>query len=348
MIRTADPTTMELDDFLRHEVDLGSFPSVSYAIGTRDGLVREHAIGNAVAVPLRIPARTSTIYDCASITKPLVTTTLLLQAVAEKRIALDDEYRGFSFRELLAHTSGLRAWLPLYASSSEGGDGGWRAAYLSAIEKDGRERPRGESVVYSDLNFVLLFFAIEEIFGDYVAAARSRIFEPLALPDACFHPPASLRPRIAATEWGQRFESGMCAARSVVFTGFREGLMWGEPNDGNSFHAGGTCGNAGLFATARDVFRIAQAFVGGELLPRELVEEATCEQAEGRGLGWQLHGPSLSQRSFGHTGFTGTSVWIDDERIYVFLTNRVHPSAAPIAMQRIRGEFHHASSAALR
>lgn len=321
---------MELDDFLRREIDLGSFPGVSYAVGSVDGLEREHALGHAVAVPLRIPATVETLYDCASITKPLITATLVLQAVAEGRIALDDEYRGYTYRELLSHSSGLRAWLPLYAM----GD------YLRAIEEHGPERPRGESVVYSDLNFVLLFFALQEIFGDYVLAARARIFEPLGLTSACFRPPRELLPRIAATEWGQRFEAGMCAARSVAFSGFRQGLMWGETNDGNSFHAGGTCGNAGLFATAREVFRMTQAFVRGELVPRALVLEAAREQAEGRGLGWQLAGPSLSPSSFGHSGFTGTSVWVDGTSIFVLLTNRVHPCAAPIAMQWIRGEFH--------
>ncbi|MGZ8711355.1 MAG: serine hydrolase, partial [Thermoanaerobaculia bacterium] len=124
-------------------------------------------------------------------------------------------------------------------------------------------------------------------------------------------------------------------------------LMWGEPNDGNSFHAGGTLGNAGLFATARDVFRIAQGFARGELVPRDLVEEATRAHVDERGLAWQLGGPGLSPRSFGHMGFTGTSVWIDGERIFVLLTNRVHPCAAQIAMQRIRGEFHRLSSQVL-
>ncbi|HEX7807704.1 MAG TPA: serine hydrolase domain-containing protein, partial [Thermoanaerobaculia bacterium] len=306
---------MELDDFLRREIDLGSFPSASYAIGSTAGLERTNALGHAVAVPLRIPATVETIYDCASITKPLITTTLILQAVAEGRIALDDEYRGYSYRELLSHSSGLKAWLPLYAM----GD------YLRAIEEHGPERPRGSSVVYSDLNFVLLFFALQEIFGDYVTAARTRIFEPLGLCDSFFHPPPALLPRIAATEWGQRFESGMCASRSVVFTGFRDGLMWGETNDGNSHHFGGTCGNAGLFATARDVFAIAAAFARGELVPASLVAEATREQAEGRGLGWVL-----GFGGYGHTGFTGTSVWVVGTRVSVLLTNRVHPCAAPI------------------
>jgi len=320
-----------LDDFLLREIELGSFPAAAYAIGTVDGgIERERAFGEAVAVPLRIPAHVDTIFDCASITKPLITGTLVLQAVAEQRIALDDEYRGFTFRELLTHTSGLKSWLPLYAL----GD------YLQAIEERGREHPRGAVVTYSDLNFVLLYFALQELFGDYIEAARTRIFAPLGLHDATFHPAPSLLPRIAATEWGQRFEYGMCATRSIAFTGFRQGLMWGEANDGNSFHHGGTCGNAGLFTTAREVFRIAQGFASGELVPRELVVEATRAYKEDRGLGWQLAGPGLSERSFGHMGFTGTSVWVDEGRVYVLLTNRVHPCAAPIAMHRIRGTFH--------
>lgn len=321
---------MAIRTFLQHESDLGSFPSASWVVGSVDGIVEADALGHAVAVPLRIAATADTIYDVASTTKVLVTTILVLQAVAEGKIALDDEYRGFTYRELLSHSSGLRAWLPLYAL----GD------YLVAIEERGREHARGEKVVYSDLNFILLYYALQEVLGDYREAAWTRIFEPLGLRDSCFDPPATLKPRIAATEWGQRFEYGMCASRSIAFTGFREGLMWGETNDGNSFHAGGTAGNAGLFATARDVFRIAQGFVRGELVPRELVEESKREQAPGRGLGWQLNGPGLSPRSFGHMGFTGTSVWIDGERIFVLLTNRVHPCAAPIAMQRVRGEFH--------
>jgi CubicO group peptidase (beta-lactamase class C family) len=326
-----------LDSFLQREIDLGSFPGASYAIGTVNGIQRLGALGHAVAVPLRIAATTETIYDCASITKPLLTGTLVLQAVAEGRIGLDDEYRGYTYRELLTHTSGLRAWLPLYAL----GD------YLQAIEERGPEAKRGERVMYSDLNFVLLWSALTELFGDYVTAVRERIFAPLGIDALVGTTPSALRPRIAATEWGQRFEHGMCATRQVAFTGFRDGLMWGETNDGNSFHAGGTCGNAGLFATARDVFRIAQGFARGELVPRELVTEATREQAEDRGLGWQLAGPGLSPRSYGHMGFTGTSVWIDGERILVLLTNRVHPCAAPIGMHRIRGEFHRLASAVL-
>ncbi len=321
---------MPIDAFLNREIDVGSFPSASYAIGTLGGIERENALGHAVAVPMRIAANVDTIYDCASITKPLITGTLVLQAVAEERIALDDEYRGFTFRELLTHSSGLRAWLPTYAYDD----------VRTAIEQHGPERPRGSSVVYSDLNFFLLYFALQEIFGDYVEAARTRLFVPLGLRDSHFRSSPVLKPRIAATEWGQRFEAGMCASRSIAFHNFRQGLMWGDVNDGNSFHAGGTLGNAGLFATARDVFAIARGFASGTLVPRELVREATRTQIADRGLAWKIGGPELSAHSYGHTGFTGTSVWVDGERIFVLLTNRIHPCAAPIAMEKVRGEFH--------
>jgi len=325
-----------LDDFLRREIDLGSFPSASYAIGTRScGIRREGALGNAVAVPLRIAATPETIYDVASLTKPLITTTLILQAVAEKRIALDDRFEGFTFRELLTHTTGLTAWLPLYAFPDA----------LAAIREHGKECEPGTRVIYSDLNFVLLYFAIEKLFGDYVAAAQSRILDPLALRDALFLPPTQLEPRIAATEWGQRWEMKMCADRGIAFDGFRRSLIWGETHDGNSHHFGGTAGNAGLFATARAVFRIAQAFANGELTPPQLARDATLTTFP-RGLGWDKPTAGseatsmLSADAYGHTGFTGTSVWVDGDRILVLLTNRVHPCAAPVAMQRVRGEFH--------
>jgi len=314
-----------IDSFLRREIDVGSFPSAVYAVGSSRGITHEGAVGNAVAVPLRVRATLDTIYDCASLTKPLVTTTLILQAVKN----LDERFHGYTFRELLTHTSGLRAWLPLYA---------YKADYLDTILKEGPEYPRGTRVVYSDLNFILLWYALRDLGVDFAV--------PLRADDAMFNPPAWLRPRIAATEWGQRYEAKM-ANRPAA----RDGLIWGETHDGNSFFAGGTAGNAGLFATAGAVFRMAQAWVNAELLPREIVSEATRNHTsdldDGRGFGWQLPTGSeatkmLSPRAFGHTGFTGTSLWVDPDRdrIMVLLTNRVHPCAAAVNIQRIRGEFH--------
>jgi CubicO group peptidase (beta-lactamase class C family) len=303
-----------IDDFLRREIALGSFPGAVYAVGSSHGIEHENALGHAVTVPLRIPATLDTLYDCASLTKPLITTTLALQTLDVDAI-----------RPLLTHTSGLRAWMPLYLYPD----------YIAAIREHGPEYEPGTRVVYSDLNFVLLW----SLLPGYVSLARQRIFEPLGI-EAMFNPPPALLPRIAATEWGQRFEATLAGRPEIAAR--RDGLLWGEVHDGNSFGAGGTAGNAGLFATARAVFRLAQSWANAELLPRAIVDEATRNQTPGlnesRGLGWQISPSGM----YGHTGFTGTSVWIDPERdrIMVLLTNRVHPCAAPNSMQRIRAEFH--------
>ena len=331
-----------IDEFLEQEIVVGSFPGAVYAAGSYARIEVENALGSAVAVPVRLHTTLQTIYDCASLTKPLITTTLILQAVDEGRITLDDSFEGFPIRRLLTHTSGLAAWLPLYSYRD----------YLDAIRQHGPAYEPGTKVVYSDLNFVLLYFVLVGLYGDYVERANEKIFRPLALTDAMFRPGPTLRPRIAATEWTQRWEMTMCADRGVVFNGFRDGLIWGETHDGNSHYNGGTAGNAGLFATARAVFQIAQGIVDGTLVPRNLLDEATRNYSAGleenRGLGWILSSREhvatkmLSPRAFGHTGFTGTSVWIDPDagKIMVLLTNRVHPCANQVAMQRIRGEFH--------
>ena len=300
---------MSIEHYLRREIDLGSFPSASWAVGSSRGIDQIGAAGNAVAVPLRIPATVDTIYDCASLTKPLVTTSIALG-----EFSLDHTIHGYTVRELLTHTSGLRAWMPLYAYDDP----------IRAILDEGPECERGSRVIYSDLNFVLLWSAID----GFDAKARAL--------GARIKPPASMKPMIAATEWGQRWERQMDSRASAKL---RDTLIWGETHDGNSHHIGGGCaGNAGLFATAREVFELTRAAIAR----REIKSEAP-----GRGLGWDIATGSdatemLSPGSFGHTGFTGTSVWVDRnrDRIMVLLTNRVHPCAAPNAMQKIRGEFH--------
>jgi len=306
---------MVIDDFLRREIDLGSFPGAAYAIGSFDRIEHENALGHAVAVPLRIAATLDTLFDCASITKPLITTQLVV-----KLGLLEKSFHGFPVRRLLTHTSGLRAWMPLYTFDDP----------LRAILEQGPEYEPGTRVVYSDLNFILLWMMLGR--ENYVRLAHEQIGLG---DDAMFHPPASLRPRIAATEWGQRFEAKLASRFDIE--GMRQGLIWGETHDGNSFHlGGGTAGNAGLFATARGVFRIASAFARSEFA--ELAAHNYTEGLnESRGLGW-----IVAPNGYGHTGFTGTSLWIDPVRrkIMVLLTNRVHPCAAPIAMQRIRRDFY--------
>jgi len=336
-----------IEQFLQNEIEVGTFPSATYAIGSFDRIEREGALGNAVSVPLRLPARVRTLYDCASITKPLITTTLVLQAVAEGRLSLDATVLDYphTVRQLLTHTSGLIDWLPLYAFEDPLNEIRKRVVYEA-----------GTRVLYSDVGFVLLWMQLEALYGDCESLAFERIFSRLKLDDAMFRPPATLRPRIAATEWGQRFEAQMARDRGFPLSPqLRETLMWGDVNDSVAYHFGnGAAGNAGLFATARAVFRLAQAWARAELVPRELVGEATRNQTaslnESRGFSWIVGSGAepaqpLSARAFGHTGFTGTSVWIDPdrERIFVLLTNRIHPCSAPVAIQRVRREFHRAA-----
>jgi len=328
-----------INQFLQQEIDVGTFASATYAVGSFDGIEQEGSLGHAVSVPLRVPATLDTLYDCASITKPLITATLVLQMLPLDSTVLDFPH---TVRSLLTHTSGLIDWLPLYAFEDP--------------MKELRERvvyEKGTRVLYSDPGFVLLWMQLEKLFGDYEALAFERIFAPLKLDDAMFRPLEPLRPRIAATEWGQRFEAQMARDRGFpVSPQLREALMWGDVNDSVSHHFGkGAAGNAGLFATARAVFRLAQAWVRHELLPNVIVSQATRNQTPGlnesRGFAWIVGNDTeaakaLSPKAFGHTGFTGTSVWVDPERerIFVLLTNRVHPCAAPVAMQKVRGEFH--------
>jgi CubicO group peptidase (beta-lactamase class C family) len=363
---SSDARASALEDavtaLLRSEIEVGSFPGAVWIVGTSEGPLVEGTIGHSVLKPAKIVATHDTIWDVASITKPLITTALVLQTAAEGTIRLEDrvaewltEYRGtdkedVTFIDLLTHRAGFQAWFPLYTHGI--GD----AAYLQALVRRPLRYQPGTREIYSCLGFVTLTLALERIHREPVEAlARKRIFEPLGLTTAMFSPPPSMKYRIAATEWGNANERQMVAERNLPFRRFRNYMIWGEVNDGNAFYMGGMAGNAGLFGTAKDVFEIARhwAVGGGNLLPPEMVRLAlrnyTVGFEENRGFGWILHmsredHPSavLSKQCFGHTGFTGTSVWVDPPRdlIMVLLTNRLHPVVRPLNMQAIRREFH--------
>ncbi len=344
------------------EVEVGSFPGAVWIVGTSAGPLVEGSIGHSVLKPAKIVAAHDTIYDLASLTKPLVTTALVLQTAAEGKIELEGrvadwltEFRGtdkqgVTFVDLLTHRGGFQAWFPLYTQ------GLGHEAYLDALGKRPLRYQPGTREIYSCLGFITLALALERIHGEPIETlAKKRIFDPLGLRTAMFSPPASLKYRVAATEWGNANERQMVAERNLSFRNFRNYMIWGEVNDGNAWYMGGMAGNAGLFGTAKDVFEIARqwANAGGKLLPEPMVRLAlrnyTVGLEENRGFGWLLHmdradHPSavLSERCFGHTGFTGTSVWVDPERdlIMVLLTNRLHPYVKPLNMQAIRREFH--------
>src|SRR6185369_2735580 len=289
--------------------------------------------------------------------------------------------------ELLTHRSGLPNWRPLYIEAQE------REEVPAAIARIARETHASApiEVLYSDLNYVLLGFVLERMAGerlDHLAARE--IFKPLGLNRTMFNPPRELIRQIAATEHGQQFELANAMAdvrtrgdsgaiRELLSPGnfhhssslpapmpgpplsasprrdpWRTEVIWGEVHDGNAHFMDGVAGHAGLFSTARDVFRIANQFLArSELLKPESLHWFSDNLTRGcdtsRSIGWILAetpgcsaGPSFPPAGIGHNGFTGGSLWMDSarRRVFILLTNRVHPHVDTIDMREIRQTFN--------
>lgn len=330
------------------------------------------AFGHAVLDPAAIPMSEDTVFDLASLTKVVATTPAVLQLVEAGEISLESPVRAIlpefgddrvTIRHLLTHTSGLPAWRPLYIDHR-----GWEA-YLRAIGSTPLEREPGTQVVYSDLGFILLGGIVQRVTGltlpDY---CRTAIFEPLGMAETGWLPQLP-QARIAATERGNATEYGMAGARAGDFARWRQEILWGEANDGNAYYGlDGVSSHAGLFGTAADLAAYARAWLGGggPILSRQTVRLATQSltpgMADNRGLGWQKPtaerlpakpqscGELLSPAAFGHTGFTGTSLWIDPQLGFfiILLTNRLHPvpKRTGVDLFAIRPAFHNAAAAA--
>lgn len=368
----------KINELLEGRIRAGDFPSAVYLVGFEGEPVFLDALGKAVVRPESILATPSTIYDLASLTKVLVTT--LLAAILIDRgelaieLALSDvlpESVGSAIgrttiRELATHTSGLPAWRPLYLLAED------REAVLEYILS--AEPSPDRDVVYSDLNFILLSFVIERLTGKRIDEAASElIFKPLGLKDTGYCPSGELRRRIAASEDGNRFERETCENDGYLTSGeaerradrwLRKEPIWGEVHDGNAYFMDGVAGHAGLFSTAEDVFLLAQQFLCGTT---SLLRPDTCQlfsrnftagqYSEDRSFGFQLAstkdstaGRCLSAQSFGHLGFTGTSLWIDPLRqaTFILLTNRTHDRELPfVNINSVRRRFHDLACEAL-
>lgn len=389
-----------VSSYLQSEIFRGSFPGAQYLIGERQQVIAEDALGWAVVEPERLPVTIDTIYDLASLTKPLVTS--LLVVLSAERGALDlnatlsayltefdnQGQREMTLTELLTHTSGLPNWRPLYAEAKT------REEVPAAIARVSLE-PRASNskeVLYSDLNYILLGFVLERVTGEPLDhLAEREVFNALGLTRTMFNPPGELIREIAATEHGQVFElanaladvrtrggdhatlelssptdfNGNAFHSSIVSSPrrpfsaaerdpWRTNVIWGEVHDGNAHFMGGVAGHAGLFSTAREVFRIANQFLdGSELLKPESLhsfrENLTRGCDTSRSIAWiraETHdcsgGPALPPTALGHNGFTGSSVWMDpvERRVFILLTNRVHPHVDAIDMREIRRRFN--------
>ena len=362
------PDFSAVDEFLGSAVAAGHFPGAVYLVGRGRAALVCRAFGSAVVTPEAIPASPETIYDLASLTKPLVTALLCILLRQDELLDLDarashylpelaaNDKRAVTVKQLLTHSAGLPAWRPLYAELE---DPGQVVRYIAGVPL---EYEPGTKVIYSDLGFILLGKLVERLSARPLAeVAGARIFLPLALAHTCFNPPQSLRPKIAATEEGNRYEKELAGAAASHFRGWRSRLIWGEVHDGNAHFLGGAAGHAGLFATAEDVFRLAQQFLpGGELVRAENLPHFSTNFTQGlgidRSIGWTLAtnrqgaaGARLGERAFGHSGFTGTSLWLEPDRQHTFilLTNRVHPRRSDCDMDELRRGFHDRAAVAL-
>jgi len=314
-----------------------------------------------VWAPLRT-VTTDTWFDLASLTKPLVTTTLLLLAFREGALAPNtrvgevlSETAGSSvgdieIHRLLTHTSGLPAWLPFYCLGE-----GRRANVPQALRWIQLEAAPGERVIYSCVGFIILGLMLGEVSGsDLERLFHNRVLVPTGLEsDLGFNPDPTLRALAGGAS------EPLAEQRLVRNLGLDPrwipAVGTGRPDDGNARFFGGAAGNAGLFGTVRGVRRLTAEYCGSrrKLLSAEEVENAVTSQTGGleqeRGWGWQIAatpgcsaGASIPATAFGHTGFTGVSVWADrtGEEIWVLLTNRNHPGQRGVDLHPVRRRFH--------
>ncbi|MGH8957174.1 MAG: serine hydrolase domain-containing protein [Acidimicrobiia bacterium] len=378
-------------------VDAGTVPGAVALVRLQGEVIWHDAFGLAAATlePPR-PMTPETIFDLASVTKPLVGATLTLALVDRGILSLDQEIttvlpelakaqrKGVTFRRILSHTSGLPGWRPLYVWARD------RNEILGVIDRLGLATDPGTRFEYSDLGFVILGLALERITGRGLEeSASDLVFGPLGMSRTGYLPP-STKEGFAVTEEGNAFEKGMADWAGMEFSGWRTDFYPGEVNDGNTHYAlGGVSAHAGAFSNASDLGLYGEMWIGAlagrdsRVLSKGIARLATSEQAPHgarRGLGWDLmktggptlaelsradagffppaetpwlprsSGELLSPSSFGHTGFTGTSMWIDPERelVAILLTNATHPRVdlgKPV--NSLRARFHNAVVAAI-
>jgi uncharacterized protein YbbC (DUF1343 family)/beta-glucosidase-like glycosyl hydrolase len=326
----------EIDRVLAGFLERRAFPGAVVAVGHRGTLAHLRPYGRLSYAEDSPPVAADTLYDLASLTKVIATTSMAMILVDEGRLDLDKPVRDYlprfagagkedvTVRHLLTHSSGVDWWAPLFRELRG------KAAYLERIQAMDLVYEPGSKAVYSDLGLILLGEILERVAGRSLDSfVRQRVFQPLGMNDTSFRPPAELRQRIAPTEVDP----------------WRGRLLQGEVHDENASALGGVAPHAGLFSTAGDLARFAQMILnGGVLEHRRIISRRTVEEftrlagvpESSRALGWDTRSPVgyssagalLSARSFGHTGFTGTSIWLDPERqlFVILLTNRVHPS----------------------
>jgi CubicO group peptidase (beta-lactamase class C family) len=347
---------------LQQAVVDGVFPGAVLLVQHSDTIRYGHAAGSAALFPAPDAMTRETLFDLASLTKPIATTTAALLLIHRGVLALDHpvvrwlpEFRGegkdsITLYHLLNHSSGLPAWKPLYKTidPQHAGDTETKTTLLEQLTHEPLTHPPGRQSIYSDLGFILLGWIIERAGGRPLDRfCHEEIFVPLGMRATAFRPldrPELARRSIAATE--------QCP--------WRGRWLRGEVHDENCFALGGVSGHAGLFAPADDVALFVAAIIAADQgrpgrpfdgIPMTLVQQFLTRQPTPEsswGLGWDTpsaessSGHYFSPRSCGHLGYTGTSLWIDRERGWgvVLLTNRVHPTSRNVKISAFRPVIH--------
>jgi CubicO group peptidase (beta-lactamase class C family) len=330
-----------------------AFPAAVVEVGSRDGVLWQQAFGRFDYDADSPAAQPDTIFDLASLTKVIATTSLVMRLVERHGLALDDpirkwipEWRGHdrehvTVRSLLSHSSGLTAWLPFFRDYTG------RQEFQHAICALPLEYEPDTQSIYSDLGFILLGFIVEDAGGASFESQAATLLRDVTRAPLMFNPPAEWRPLIAPTE----------------HDAWRGRRLVGEVHDENCWALGGAAGHAGLFGNATAVGDFARAMLGALNATDARLATATTARlfvrrtgvAGSRALGWDTMlptsscGTKMSPSAFGHTGFTGTTLWIDPDReVYVvFLTNRVNPTRENTQIQQVRPALHDAVIGAL-
>jgi len=344
--RPFDPAVLQrVDTLIAEAIEARQIPGAVVLVGRGPEVLYQKAYGQRAVSPAPEAMTLDTVFDMASVTKVVATATAVMILVDEGKVRLTDRVAAFipdfgrygkgniTVRHLLTHVSGLRPDLDL-------ADDSW-VGYDKAIELAAEEVPGfapGERFIYSDIGFFLLGEIVARVskmpFDQFV---RDRVLVPLGMKDSMFNPPESLRPRIAPTQ--------LCTPYGWPCDGPNQVMLRGVVHDPTARRMHGVAGHAGLFSTAADMARYCQMILNGGSLqgarvlsPLAVIKMTSPATPDGmasmRGLGWDIDSSYSSNRgellpvgSFGHTGFTGTSVWIDPATgVYVvLLANRVHP-----------------------
>jgi uncharacterized protein YbbC (DUF1343 family) len=318
-------------ELAKKEIQAGRIPGAVILIGNQGKVVYRRAFGLRALKAKKVPMTTDTIFDIASLTKVIATSTAVAQLVETGKLNLEDpvakywpEFKAngkeaITVRDLLTHYSGLR---PALDSKPNGSD---YDTALRMVEEEKPILPPGTSFIYSDINFIILGELVSRISGEPLDLyCADHIFKPLKMEDTGFKPSPLLQSRIAPTQYQH---------------GTRGKILWGEVHDPVAYSMGGVAGHAGLFSTADDLAIFAQMVLDGgsrkgvRILSPLMIRKMTTPQSPPdklplRGLGWNIDSSLASEASYGHKGFTGTGIWIDpvSNTYVIILTNRVHPN----------------------